>query len=304
MTRLNEALRRARQATAELDEPISAHSEPAAPDSSFALPETAVSDASQDDVEMSPSATTRTWFSEPAFEPSVPDGDAPLCLPAELAHKLVTDPATPAAAVEQYRRLAAALHRSQAQFGTKVVMVASAISGEGKSLSVCNLALTLSESYRRRVLLIDADLRRPSLQQMLQLPPTLGLSEGLRAEVERPLPLFKVSSRLMVLPAGRPDADPMGGLASVRMSRVVSEAASLFDWVLIDTPPVAVVPDAKLLAAMVDAAVLVIHAGKSPYDLIRHAIDAIGPEKIVGVVLNAAEQQSNLHASGYYGGRR
>ena len=73
---------------------------------------------------------------------------------------------------EQYRRLAATLHHAQAEHGLKVVMVASAVPGEGKTLTATNLALTLSESYQRRVLLIDADLRRPSLHDDVQVPNT------------------------------------------------------------------------------------------------------------------------------------
>jgi protein-tyrosine kinase len=222
---------------------------------------------------------------------------------ARLRQKLVSDPKTLPGAVEQYRRLAAALHHSQLQFGTKVTMVASAMQGEGKSLSASNLALTLSHSYRRRVLLIDADLRRPSLQEIFQLPVTNGLSEALRGMVEQPLPLFEVSPRLTVLPSGRPDQDPIGGLASERMTRLIGEAASVFDWVLIDTPPLALVPDAKVLGAMVDAVVLVILAGKSPCELVRQAVEALGPEKVFGVVLNGAELDRSGYKNqyGYYG---
>jgi capsular exopolysaccharide synthesis family protein len=221
-----------------------------------------------------------------------------------LRGKLVIDPTSRAAAVEQYKRLAAALHHSQRQFGTKSVIVASALGGEGKSLSICNLALTLSHSYRRRVLLMDGDLRRPSLHEMFQLPATTGLSEGLRGGADRTLPLFEVSPRLMVVPSGRPDPDPIGGLVSEKMAQILAQAMEQFDWVLIDTPPVGLVPDAKILSAMVDAAILVILAGKSSCTLIRQAIDSLGPEKIFGVVLNAAETASTKQASGYYGAKR
>ena len=140
----------------------------------------------------------RQWFGKPINTTGSRFAD-------RLREKLVVDPKSRAAAVEQYKRLAAALHHSQCQFGTKSVMVASALGSEGKSLSICNLALTLSHSYRRRVLLIDADLRRPSLHEMFQLPATTGLSEALRGTSDRALPLYEVSPRLMVVPSGRPD---------------------------------------------------------------------------------------------------
>ena len=145
--------------------------------------------------------------------------------------KLVVMPAVSPAAIEQYRRLAASLHHAQLARETKVLMVTSASPGEGKTLTTTNLALTLSESYRRNVLLIDADLRRPNIHQMFQIPNVLGLSDALKSETEQRLSLIQVSENLSVLPAGRPDPDPMGGLTSDRMRRIIQEATAHFDWV-------------------------------------------------------------------------
>ena len=80
--------------------------------------------------------------------------------------------------VEQYRRLAGAVHGLQVDRGLKTLMVTSAVPNEGKTLTVTNLALTLSESYKRRVLLIDADLRRPSVHDLFRIPNTTGLAES------------------------------------------------------------------------------------------------------------------------------
>jgi capsular exopolysaccharide synthesis family protein len=209
--------------------------------------------------------------------------------------------------VEQYRKLAATLHHAQTDRDLKVVMVSSAVSGDGKTLTSTNLALTLSESYRRRVLLIDADLRRPSIHDVFQLKNATGLTDSLQAEHERKLPIVQASPYLSLLLAGRPDSDPMSGLTSKRMHRLIGEAAATFDWVIIDTPPVVLLPDANLLAAMVDGAILVIGAGKTPYKLITRAIEALGRSRILGVVLNRVDR-SNLmggYGYGYYSyGRR
>ena len=97
-------------------------------------------------------------------------------------------------AVEQYRRLAATLHGLQAERGLKTLMVTSTLPEEGKTLTIANLALTLSESYKRRVLLIDADLRRPSIHEVFGLPNQSGLTEGLRAESGQ-LSVLEVSPR-------------------------------------------------------------------------------------------------------------
>ena len=217
------------------------------------------------------------------------------------AGRLVVTPEVPPAAVEQYRRLAASLHYTGLERDTKLVMVTSASPGEGKTLTSTNLALTLSQSYRRRVLLIDADLRRPSVHQIFGLPNVLGLSNGLKSEIEEKLSLIPVSEHLTVLPAGRPDPDPMSGLTSERMRRILEEAALRFDWIIIDTPPVGFLSDAKLLVSMVDVVLFVVRAGRSPYRLIQRALDAVGKNRILGVVLNAVDESVDVAGYNYYG---
>jgi capsular exopolysaccharide synthesis family protein len=232
-------------------------------------------------------------------DPAPATASATLGTSGASAEKLVVTSRPEQSTVEQYRKLAATLHHAQADRDLKVVMVCSAVSGDGKTLTSTNLALTLSESYRRRVLLIDADLRRPSIHTVFQVTNVAGLSECLKAETERRLPVLEVSPYLSLLLAGRPDSDPMSGLTSSRMHRLIGEAVAKFDWVIIDTPPVVLLPDANLLAAMVDAAILVIGAGKTPYKLITRAIDALGRNKILGVVLNRVDRSCLAGGYGY-----
>src|SRR5262245_12518136 len=110
---------------------------------------------------------------------------------------------------EQYARVAAALHQAQRRDKTAIAMIASAVPGEGKTLTAANIALTLSESYGRRVLLIDADLRKPTLHELFQVSNAKGLLDGLEAGTEQPMALIEVTPRLSVLPAGRSASDPM-----------------------------------------------------------------------------------------------
>lgn len=219
---------------------------------------------------------------------------------AELDTKTVVDEHMMPASREQYRRLAAAFHQAQRSNGYKVAMIASAVAGEGKSLTAANLALTLSESYRRNVLLIDADLRRPSQHSIFQVSGAPGLSDGLISVEEPKLPLHRLSSRLTVLPAGRPTSDPIGAITSERMRRLVEEAREVFDWVIIDTPPVGLLTDASLLASMADGVVLVVKAESTPYDLVNRAVDALGRERMMGVVLNRAREQAHGSSYDYY----
>ncbi len=202
------------------------------------------------------------------------------------------------AVVEEYRKLASSLHQAQIDHGMQVLLVASAVPGEGKSLTAANVALTLTTSYSRRVLLVDADLRRPSLHNLFRAPTTSGLSEGLDAATAARITAIQLSPMLALLPAGRPVENPVPLLTSQRMADLIRDARQHFDWVVIDTPPVGLLTDANLLSKEADAALLVIHATHTPYALVQKAVQAIGKAKIFGVVLNRVEDQ-RLHPSGY-----
>jgi capsular exopolysaccharide synthesis family protein len=247
--------------------------------------------------EASPDALVWT----PVLLPGRSEGDAAMAaeslarvrgLSAARQGRLVVNRDIPHTAIEQYRRLAAVMYQAQANRGTKTVMVASAYAAEGKSLTATNLALTLSESYRRNVLLIDADLRRPTLHDTFELPNLAGLSDWLKADGPTTMPLIHVTPHLAVIPGGRPDHDPMSGLVSDRMQLVIRQASERFDWVIIDTPPVAFLPDGHLLSAMVDTVVLVVNAGDTPAVAVQRAVAELGHDRIIGVVLNRAETSS------------
>jgi capsular exopolysaccharide synthesis family protein len=205
---------------------------------------------------------------------------------------------SPAAELEQYRRLAAALHDAQMARGIKTVMVTSALPREGKTLTALNLAITLSESYGRQVLLIDADLRWPSIHHVLGLPKTRGLSEALRSE-SLELPFVPMSPHWSVLLAGVPGPMPLAGLTSERMGVLLDEFENRFDWVLLDTPPVGFLPDARLLARLIQSVVLVIGAGATPAAIVERAVAELGPDSILGTVLNRV-REDDMPAAGYY----
>jgi capsular exopolysaccharide synthesis family protein len=218
---------------------------------------------------------------------------------ADIQARLVTG-ASSAASLEQYRRLAATLHEEQVHRQLKTVMITSAVPQEGKTLTVVNLALTLSHSYARRVLVIDADLRWPGLHTVLDIPNERGLSEALR-DRQQELPFVRVSSRLSALTAGRPGPTPLAGLASRRMGEVIEACAAQFDWVLIDTSPVGVLPDAQVLTRLAGAVILVIGAGSTPASAVERAVSELGgPDSIMGIVLNKVDER-RIPAAGYYG---
>jgi capsular exopolysaccharide synthesis family protein len=166
----------------------------------------------------------------------------------------------------------------------KTVLVTSALPGEGKTLTVINLALTLSEDFGRRVLVIDADVRRPAIHDVLGLSNAVGLTDVLRPGMEH-LPLQEVSSRLSVLTAGRAIFDPRN-LASDRMRSLLRDAASSFDWVLLDAPAIDRAPDARLLAGVSRAVLFVIARGTTRFSAVERAMSEIGRGSIIGAVLN------------------
>jgi capsular exopolysaccharide synthesis family protein len=216
----------------------------------------------------------------------------------KLLARLVTS-TTSGVSVEQYRRAAASLHDQQLESGLKTVMITSALPGDGKTLTVVNLALTLADSFARRVLVIDADLRLPTLHTTLEIPNGRGLSEALADEHE--LPLVEVAEGLTVLTAGTTGSAPMAGLSGERMREIVAECERRYDWVLIDTPPVGVLPDAQLLARLVGAVILVVGAGSTPAEAVERAVEELGgSESIFGVVLNRVDERQ-ISGARYYG---
>jgi protein-tyrosine kinase len=193
---------------------------------------------------------------------------------------------------EQFRRFAATLMQTQREGQLRRVLITSAVPGEGKTLTAVNLALILSESYRRRVLLIDADLRRPSISEALSLKGSEGLSEAIQSTEDMKAPLAQLTETLAVLPAGRRLSNPLSSLTSQKMGRLLEEAGDRFDWVIIDTPPLGAAVDASLICPMVDAALLVVRAGRTPHQAIQRAVDTLGQDRILGVVLNGVEAGS------------
>ena len=149
------------------------------------------------------------------------------------------------------------------------------------------------------MLVIDADLRWPSLHSVFGLPNDRGLSEALLDDQEDPA-FVEVSSRLTVMTAGQPaGSSPLAGLTSERMGALLQECANRFDWVLVDTSPVGLLPDGQVLARLIGAVILVINAGATPSAAVERAVADLGPDCILGTVLNRVEEH-RIPESGYY----
>lgn len=205
---------------------------------------------------------------------------------SEWGNRLVSCRTADPVLVKQFSRLAGSLYNAQTAGQMKVVMMASVGTAEGKTLTALNLALVLSGSYGRRVLLIDGDLRRPSIHHVCGFGPLPGLSEALESCEPRKLPIVQIADTLWLLPAGQPNPDPMDRLISGDLRDLINQAAARFDWVILDAPPIGVVPDASVLAGVVDRVLFVVRARETSFPAVIKALDAIGRDRIFGVVLN------------------
>jgi capsular exopolysaccharide synthesis family protein len=203
--------------------------------------------------------------------------------------RLVVQNATRSASAERYRRLCSKLEQSTGEDGKapQVILVTSAIPHEGKTTTILNLALAMAEDRDRRVLLVDADLRRPSVARYLSPAPKLGLSEALAGSITVEHALIEPkNARLVVLPAGTPPPNPLELLRSEYLSALFADLRRSFDAILVDTPPAVPFADAVVMAPQTDAAVLVIRSRTTACPLVHKALEALEAVPVLGAVLN------------------
>jgi capsular exopolysaccharide synthesis family protein len=193
---------------------------------------------------------------------------------------------------ERYRSLVQRLisEHSTGRQAQQVITVTSAAPNEGKTTTVMNLGLALAERRDHSTLLIDADLRRPSVSKYVTPAPKVGLSDVLQGEARVEHALIELQDvKLTMLPAGSLVLNPQELLRSQFVKALFADLRRQFDYVLIDTPPVVPFTDAAVLGALSDGVVLVIRAGRTPRPLVERAVDAVSGGKVVGVVLNAVQ---------------
>ena len=155
-----------------------------------------------------------------------------------------------------------------------------------------------AERVARRRVAIDADLRRPQITRC-SASESPGLRDALSAAEDEKLAIQQVTPRLSIVTAGHATSDPMSGLTSARLRHVIEEARNKFDWVIVDTPPVLILPDARVLVSTVDAVLFVVRANSTPFRTVLRAVDVIKRERIFGTVLNSVEETAL--GSEYYG---
>jgi protein-tyrosine kinase len=207
-------------------------------------------------------------------------------------------------ATESYRTLRTRLLRMQVNQGLHSIVVSSALSGEGKTLTSMNLALVCAQLKDQRVLLIDGDLRSHGLTKLMGELPAPGLSDVLAGEEPFESAIFATDQpNLYVLGAGSNDAPPAELFAGSRWKELLGWAAETFKTVLVDSPPILTLADFDLISAPCDGVLVVVRALRTRRELLKKASTQVDPKKFLGLVFNgaAATSRDGYHHAGYYG---
>jgi len=203
---------------------------------------------------------------------------------------------------EEFRTLRSRLYQIREKLPLKRLMVTSALPKEGKSFVAANLAQVIVRQHGRRALVIDADLRSPGMHRHLGTEQTPGLSDYLLGECDE----FAVLQRgpmenLFFLPAGRVVSGASELLANGRLKLFLQRIEPLFDWIILDTPPVIPVSDSTLMANFCDGVVMVVRSNVTPSDLARRAREEFQDKLLLGVVLNGTPSGQLSQSKYYYG---
>lgn len=219
----------------------------------------------------------------------------------EVDRRVVTLTAPASSAAEQYRTLYYRLERMKEMRPMKVIAFTSAMPGEGKTVTTVNLALTAARANPdKRILLIDADLRRSQVATMLGVRSRPGLSELLSGDADAMDTVRRFrTTPLAVIPAGGTPEEPTQLLASSRMKGLLAKVRGSFDEVYLDLPPTLPFADSAILGGMSDGVVMVIRAGATPMRQVGQAIEHLAGAPVVGCVLNGAQQSAVPYIKSY-----
>lgn len=220
--------------------------------------------------------------------------------PAAVNPHLVAITQPQSAYCEEYRSLRTqVIHKSQERH-LQAIVVASVGPAEGKSVTALNLAWLLAQTEGISALIIDSDLRMPSLNDYLGIGTQIGLSSILDRESTLESSIIQLQpSGLCLLPGGHSRGDVAELLSGSKFRDILDEARGMFDYVIIDAPPLAVFTDAAVLINLADAALLVVRANQTKYSDIARVLESIPRKRLLGTILNQSEE--SLALSGYYG---
>jgi protein-tyrosine kinase len=210
-------------------------------------------------------------------------------------------------ASEQFRKLRTYIIKPRIENSPKTILVTSAVQGEGKSLIAINLAITIATELHSYALLVDCDLRNPSLSRLFGFHEAKGLSNYLVGEAELPDLLVKTSvDKLSLLPSGAFQDNPTELIGSNKMKSLVTDLKTRYAdrYIILDSTPLLATTESSVLAEMVDGILFVIQSGSTPRESVQQALKLLDKKKIIGAVLNNLEFKTQALSRRYFGTNR
>jgi capsular exopolysaccharide synthesis family protein len=222
-----------------------------------------------------------------------------LRVPVPLESRLVCINEQESLAAEKFRFLGVRLRQLQQARPFKKILITSTIPQEGKSTTAANLACALARRTAQRTILIDGDLRRPSVAKLFGLGNLPGITEWLQGQCVSMTGIYHLEEPgLWVLPAGNVLRNQLELLQSGKLSVLMEQLSSWFDWIVIDSPPVLPFADTSLWMRQAEGIVLVTRQGATEKEQLKRGLEAIDSKKLLGVVLNSSI--SAAHNDYYY----
>jgi capsular exopolysaccharide synthesis family protein len=208
----------------------------------------------------------------------------------------LTENASPAA--EAFRLLTVRLRHLRRERVLKKVLITSTIPQEGKSMVSGNLACTLALKTQQKVLLLEGDLRRPSLSKMFGLGKNPGLCEWLEGERSLVASIYHLEEPdIWILPAGSAPSNALELLQSAKLSTLADRLAAWFDWIIIDSPPLLPLADTSVWMRLADGILLTTRQGSTEKRQLLRGLEAVDPKKLIGALVNSSD---NAAANDYY----
>lgn len=227
--------------------------------------------------------------------------------PERVEPRLVTITHPHSTYCEEYRSLRTQIiHKSQRQ-KLQSIVIASINASEGKSVTALNFSWLLAQTDGVKALIIDSDLRMPSLTDYLGIETDRGLSDVLSGEANLTESIIKLEpSGLHLLPGGEARKDVAELISGPKFREILRQAREMFDFVIIDAPPLGIFTDAAVLINHADGAMLVVRAGKTRYAMVDRVMEQVPRDRMLGVVLNQSEDvlDETHYNYGYYGNNR
>ena len=223
--------------------------------------------------------------------------------PSRVEPHLVAVSQPRSAYCEQFRSLRTRLLQAAERLQMRAFVVTSSGVAEGKTLTALNLAWLLAQTEGVRALVIDSDLRQPCATDYLGIDAPIGLSEVLGGQIRLEDAIVRLEpAGLYLLPGGKPRDDVAELLSGPSYARLLTEVRRMFDFIIIDAPPLGIFTDASVLISRADAGLLVVRAGKTRYSVLDKLLEQIPRERLLGVILNRTQEQPD--PTSYYYQRR